>query len=249
MTKQGLDTDDWLDVLTRRQRLDIMGDLEGGVAHELNNALSVIHGYEELLLEALDEPPLSGADDRDELRKRARTVHTWTGTALTVARKLHTLATLMRDEDGNCEVNKLISIAVDLCRYRCEREKMLLIADLESDPALVRCNSGELLQVLVNLIQNAREAIAREASDDGGAIHLRTEAHADGVRITIEDDGPGLPENRLQEVFEVGNSSKSGSGVGLGLPIARRVVRRGGGEVRAEAAEGGRFLIDLPAVQ
>jgi signal transduction histidine kinase len=197
-------------------------------------------------LEALDDPSSSDTDDRDELRKRASTIHTWTGTALTIARKLHVLSTLMRGEDKTCEVSKLVSVAVDLCRYRCERENLLLIADLDSDLAPVNCHPGELLQILVNLIENAREAIARAESDEGRTIHLRTEAHVTGVRITIEDDGPGVPEDQLQEVFEIGNSSKEEPGAGLGLPIARRAVERGGGELRAEAAEGGRFLVDLP---
>jgi signal transduction histidine kinase len=56
MAEHGFDEEAWLDALCQRQRLDLIGDLTGGVAHELNNALSVVNGYEELLLEALDEP-------------------------------------------------------------------------------------------------------------------------------------------------------------------------------------------------
>ena len=82
----------WIYALSARQRLDVAGDLAGGVAHQLKNALSVVNGYEELLIEALDAEPTAGEQDRQELLARARTVHTWTATALAVARRRHSLA-------------------------------------------------------------------------------------------------------------------------------------------------------------
>ena len=245
MAEHGFDDEAWLDALCQRQRLDLIGDLTGGVAHELNNALSVVNGYEELLLEALDEPA-TGTDDRDELRARVRTVHTWTGTALSVARRLHSLSSQMREDTGPVDVNGLTTEAVDLCRYRCEREKILLIADLGADLPLVSARPGELLQVLVNLVQNAREAIGRDDDATGGTIRLMTTAHDEGVRITVEDDGPGVGADEEESIFGIGVSAKTGPGVGLGLPVSRRIVQRSGGVLRAVASEGGRFLVDLP---
>ncbi len=246
MAKQRFDEEEWLDTLCQRQRLDLLGDLAGGVAHELNNALSVVNGYEELLLEALDTEPVSGKDDRDALRTRARTVHTWTGMALSVARRLHMMSAHLREDTGPVDVNGLTTEAVDLCRYRCEREEILLIANLGDDLPLVHARPGELLQVLVNLVQNAREAIGGDEDATGGTIRLMTTAHNGGVRITVEDDDPGVGVDDEESIFGIGVSTKTGAGVGLGLPVSRRIVQRCGGSLRAVAEEGGRFLVDLP---
>ncbi|HJP32799.1 MAG: HAMP domain-containing sensor histidine kinase [Candidatus Latescibacteria bacterium] len=240
---------EWLDALCVRQRLDVFGELAGGVAHQLNNALSVVNGYEELLLEALDDESSKAAPDIDELRTRARTVHTWTGTALSVARRLHSMSAHMREERGPLDVNGLAAEAVDLCRYRCERENILLIADLSDGLPLVIAHPGELLQVMVNLVQNAREAIDRANGTDGGTIRLTTTGHEGGVCIAVEDDGPGVAADEVESIFAVGRSAKSGPGVGLGLPVSRRIAQRCGGSLSAEAGadEGARFLIDLPS--
>lgn len=259
MAQQAHDENAWLDALAERQRLDVFGDITGAIAHQLNNALSVVNGYEELLLEALDE---SGAatEDRAALRTRAQTVHTWTGTALAVARRLHGMATHLREAAGPMDVNELCAEAVDLCRYRCERDDILLIADLQPELATVRGRPGELLQILINLIHTAREAIGREqtgaGASEGGTIRLETGHTAHGIEVVIEDDGPGVLPADAERIFAVGVSAKAGAGStgddaqrldkGLGLAIARRIAERLGGSLRASTGDGGRFCLELP---
>jgi signal transduction histidine kinase len=273
MAEHGFSEDAWLDALSERQRLDVMGDLAGGIAHQLNNALSVVNGYEELLLETLDTgtpgsgtpgsgtpgsgTPGSGTpgsgqaplgDDRAELLAKALTVHTWTGTALSVARRLHALAAHLRLDTGPVEVNLLVEEAVELCRFRCERDSILLICDLHEDLPKVSACHGELLQVLINLVHNAREAIGRN-DDAGGTIRVTTGVGARGIQIAVDDDGPGVPADDLDRIFGIGVSAKMGDGSGLGLPVSRRIVQRLGGALSTRADEGGRFLIDLPSLQ
>ena len=152
-------------------------------------------------------------------------------------------------EMANPQVKLVAAEAVDLCRYRCERENILLIADLSDGLPLVIAHPGELLQVMVNLVQNAREAIDRANGTDGGTIRLTTTGHEGGVCIAVEDDGPGVAADEVESIFAVGRSAKSGPGVGLGLPVSRRIAQRCGGSLSAEAGadEGARFLIDLPS--
>ncbi len=246
MAEPGFSDEAWLDVLCQRQRLDIVGDLTGGIAHQLNNALSVVTGYEELLLEALEDGPAATREAHDELHTRARTVHTWTRTALSVARRLHELAAHLRDQAGPVVANDLVSDTVELCRYRCERENVLLISDLSADlPAIPAC-PGDLLQVLTNLVYNAREAIGR-TGEDGGTIRLTTTTAAGGVRIVVDDDGPGVVAGDVDRIFAVGVSAKTVPGSGFGLPVSRWIIQRSGGTLRAQAAEGGCFLIEWPA--
>jgi signal transduction histidine kinase len=241
--------EDWLDDLARRQRLDVVGDLVGGLAHELNNALGVVSGYQDLLLESLDDR--SGGletDEREQLRGRARTVHTWTGTALQSARRLHEMSRLLRDEEQSFDAGAVAVEAAELCRYRCEREGILLLVEAGTGLPEVRGLPGELLQAIVNLVHNAREAI-RRSGDGEGTIRVASERlDIDGnvwVRLVVEDDRPGVED--IDEPFRVGVSARQGDGVGLGLPIARRIAERAGGRLTAQAGPGGRFRLDLPA--
>lgn len=231
----------WLDSLCERQRLDVLGDLIGAVAHQMNNALSVVTGYEELLLESLDDDPLPA---REDLRKKARTVHTWTATALSAARRLHDLSTHLRQDQGPAEVNALVSEAVELARFRCEREEILLLADFRQEVGDVSLSPRDLLHCLINLVQNAREALLR--AGEGGTISVTTEMVEGHVCITVEDDGPGVADP--EAAFAIGESSKEEPHAGLGLPVARRLVERVGGRVVAEPGDGGRFVLRLPPV-
>ncbi|MDA0336697.1 MAG: HAMP domain-containing sensor histidine kinase [bacterium] len=248
MAESGFSDEAWLDVVCQRQRLDVIGDLTGGIAHQLNNALSVVTGYEELLLEALEDGPAATREGHEEFCTRARTVHTWTGTVLSVARRLHEMATNLRDPACPVVVNDVVSETIELCRYRCERENVLLIAVLGADLPTIRACPGDLLQVLTNLVYNAREAIGR-AGEDGGTIRLTTTAAAGGVCIVVDDDGPGVVAGDVDRIFAVGVSTKTAPGSGFGLPVSRRIIQRSGGTLRAQAAEGGRFLVEWPAAK
>lgn len=237
------DTDGLLDALCERQRLDLFGELAGGLAHELNNALSVVSGHQQLLLEALEHgasPP-----GPDEVRTRMRTLDSWTGVALEGARRLYQFSRRLREPPGAVAANDLAAEAVELCRYRCERENVLLVADLCAEPTRVRVRPGEVVQLLVGLIQNAREALAR--AGDGGAVRLATARQGDAIHVELEDDGPGVPEAEVERIFQVGISAKGGPGVGLGLPVARRIAGRCGGRLWAVAGDGGHFILELPA--
>ena len=117
------------------------------------------------------------------------------------------------------------------------------MSDLAGDVGQVNVPPGQMLQVLIALIQNAREALA--GADDGGAIHMSTTVLDSQVRFKVEDDGPGISEDLTERVFELGFSTKdSDQPAGFGLSIGRYLARACGGDqtVGADAQEGdGRF--------
>lgn len=229
-----------LDALCARQRLDLIGEITGGLAHELNNALTVLSGYGDLALESFDEDRM----DPKELSSQVRTIHNWTGTAMAAARRLYRFSLLLRAPEGIVEVNEVVADTVELCRYRCEREQILLVVDPCKARAQVRGRAGLLSQVVVNLIQNAREALLREGGE-GRAIRVATFSRSGRVRVEVEDNGPGVAETDAPRLFEIGFSTKGGEG--LGLAVSRRIAESHGGRLFAEpSADGGRFVLDLP---
>ncbi len=239
-----------LEALCHRQRLDLTGEITGAVAHDLNNALSVVNGNVELLLERLQDE-----DTRiDEgLLQDAQTAHNWSVTAMTAARRLLHFSRQLRAPAKPVSANDLAAEAVELCRYRCEMEGLLLMSDLSGETGSVEAPPGQILQILIALIQNAREALegSRKGKDEGGSIHVSTTLAEGQVLFEIEDDGPGVAAELCERVFELGYSTKkSEQPVGLGLTIGRKIARDYGGDLTMGSApdDGGRQILSLPQV-
>jgi signal transduction histidine kinase len=124
-------------------------------------------------------------------------------------------------------------------------DRLDLELELARDLPEVKCNPTQIEQVVVNLIRNAFEASSRVAS-----VRLSTERAANGARLTVEDDGPGIAPAQLQKIFDPFYSTRRNKGgTGLGLSIAHRVVTDHGGTIQAfNRPEGGaRFVVELPA--
>ena len=234
------------EALCHRQRLDLTGEIVGAVAHDLNNALSVVNGNVELLLERLQE---SDAKSDESLLQDARTAHNWSGTAMASARRLLHFSRQLRSPAKAIPVNDLVAEAVELCRYRCEMDGLLLMSDLATDAGQINVPPGQIQQVVIAMVQNAREALS---SEEGGSIQASTAAGDGVVRIEIEDDGEGVPEQLQERVFDLGYTTKeSDQPAGIGLTIGRHLARAHGGDLKIESVDegGGLQVLTLPRVE
>jgi len=225
----------------RAQRLDVMERLAGGVAHEFNNVLSILHAHVHLLLE--DLPPDDVA--REDVTQIGRMAHRATdlirglltfGVGGTVRRRVVDPGRVALD------VERLLAPALgEDCRFRVEVAEDL--HPIEVDP-------GQLEQALVNLLVNGRDAIR-----DGGELSLEVaSAELDGgpaVEFLVIDDGIGMSAETQARIFEAFFTTKApGAGTGLGLSTTRGIVEQAGGqlEVRSEPGKGSTFCIRLPAL-
>ncbi len=234
------------EALCHRQRLDLTGEIVGAVAHDLNNALSVVNGNVELLLERLQE---SDAKSDESLLQDARTAHNWSGTAMASARRLLHFSRQLRSPAKAIPVNDLVAEAVELCRYRCEMDGLLLMSNLATDVGQINVPPGQIQQVVIAMVQNAREALSPE---EGGSIQASTAAGDGVVRIEIEDDGEGVPEQLQERVFDLGYTTKeSDQPAGIGLTIGRHLARAHGGDLKIESVDegGGLQVLTLPRVE
>ena len=221
--------------LVASERLATVGKLAAGVAHEIGNPLSGVLGYLSLSRDrARDDERLLDYLDRieQELQRVSQ-----------IVRGLLDLGRPVRGQRGPVVVASLAETCAKLVQADPELRRVQIELAVEPD-AVVRGESGPLSQVLLNLLLNAAQAMGGE-----GTIRLATRTDADAVVISVEDEGPGIPEENLPHLFEPFFTTKAqGKGTGLGLAVSRHLARSLGGVLSAENREGGgaRFLLTLP---
>jgi signal transduction histidine kinase/CheY-like chemotaxis protein len=226
--------------LLQTEKLAALGQMLSGVAHELSSPLTSIAGYARRLLARQDIPGRT-----DEVRQ----IYQEAERASAILRQVLLNARETLPERRRVSINQIVQRAVDLQRFSLAAEKIRLEIDL--DPALpfVQGDPGHLQQVLINLVNNARQAI--EQHGQGGTIRLRTISTGDQrVLLEIADNGPGIPPAILARIFDPFFTTKpAGVGTGLGLAIVLSVVREHGGQVHVVSPpQGGAvFQIELPA--
>jgi PAS domain S-box-containing protein len=222
----------------RSQKLESLGVLAGGLAHDFNNLMTVVLGH----LSVIEEGPSLSVGDRASLqrmRDATEQARGLTGQLLTFAR--------------GGEPRKQPTDLVDLARRTAELvtsgSSCGLDLDLPADLPVAEVDPGQLEQVFSNLLINARQAMP-----EGGVIRVRGRASMRGaeprVEISIVDEGPGIAAEIVDRIFEPYFTTKDG-GSGLGLSICYSVVHRHGGELRTSSpvAGGAEFTVSLPATR
>ena len=228
--------------LFQAQKLDAVGRLAGGIAHDFNNMLLVIMGSVSLLLEGRREGDPQWSDLRaiEDAAERARGL---TRQLLAVARKqVFTVADI--------DINDVVCNIEDMLRRSLGDDVRFTLA-LAPDPLVVRADPGQLQQVLLNLVVNARDAMP-----DGGALTLRTHGSRDAegrevASIDVTDTGTGMDAATLAHMFEPFFTTKGAVGTGLGLATVYGIVTQSGGRVavKSEPGKGSTFSVSLPRLQ
>lgn len=225
--------------LKEKDRLAALGVLAAGVAHEVNTPLTGISSYAQLLLAETE-----ASDPRRELLEK---VERQTFRASRIVSSLLEFARKPGRERRQLAVGRLIAETADLLKERMSGRKVRFELLVPEDDPLVLGSEGELQQVFTNLMLNAIDALA---ASDGGRLTVRVEPRDGRVAVAVEDDGPGVPAELLENIFRPFFTTKRGSGgTGLGLSISYNIVEQHGGRLTVEnRPEGGcRFLVDLPA--
>lgn len=224
--------------LIQADRLASVGTLIAGVAHELNNPLTAISGYAELLAEDAGEGPYAEA---------VATIFQEAARCRDVAQNLLSFARQTDDRQSEFDLNALIRGVFDLRAYDLRSASIDVISDFGNDLPTIVGDYGQIQQVIYNLIDNAYHALQ---SEGGGTLEVATWSEGDSVYVRVADDGPGIPEELLDLIFEPFVTTKPrGEGTGLGLSICRRILEDHGGAISANNRPGGgaSFSATLPA--
>jgi signal transduction histidine kinase/ActR/RegA family two-component response regulator len=226
--------------LLQTEKLAALGQMITGVAHELSSPLTSILGYSQRLLVRND---LAGRT------AEARQIYQEAERASAILRQLLLTARETQPERKRVALNQVVRKAMELQRFGSAAEKINIELDLEEALPFVLGDGGQLQQVLMNLIGNARQAISGE--NRPGTIRLRTSrSGSNRVHLQVSDDGPGIPAVILARIFDPFFTTKAaGEGTGLGLSIVLSVVREHGGQVHVtNLPRGGvTFTVELPA--
>ncbi|MBI2836554.1 MAG: hypothetical protein HYX85_02540 [Chloroflexi bacterium] len=220
-------------------RLASIGELAAGIAHELNNPLTSIIGFSELLAQSKDLPQ-NVKEDVELINREAKRTAGIVKNLLTFARRQ---PTSRQPTDVNAAIRNVLSLRA----YEQKVHNIEVVANLASDLPPVMGDAFQLQQVFMNIVINA-EYFMTEAHGRG-TLTVSSERAGNTVRISFADDGPGISQENLGRLFTPFFTTKEvGKGTGLGLSICHGIVTEHGGRIRAESepGKGATFIIELP---
>ena len=229
------------------QKLESMGTLAGGVAHEINNPINGIMNYAQLMQDRLDED--------SPLKEFASEIIVETERVATIVRNLLTFARQEKQTHSPARMVDIVEAMTSLISTIIRRDQITLDVDVPEDLPQVKCRSQQIQQVIMNLMTNARHALNQryEGYDENKIIHLSAHTlEKEGVtwvRTTIEDHGTGIPAEVRERMFDPFFTTKDRAiGTGLGLSISYSIVQDHCGElsVESELGEYTRCHLDLP---
>lgn len=222
--------------LRQSQKMDAIGQLAGGVAHDFNNLLMVVSSYGEILSRRLPEGSKEQAAAKQILQAAEH------GEGLT--RQLRAVGRSTATEPEPVELNDVVA-ALESMLHRVAGDAVSLEMHLAPDLSPVLADKGQIEQILVNLVLNARDALP-----DGGTVRIETSRESNRIRLRVGDDGMGMDEATRERVFEAFFTTKQRQeGTGLGLYVVYSLVRGMDGDVRidSEPGVGTTVTIELPA--
>ena len=220
-------------------RLASIGELAAGVAHEINNPLTSVLGYSEMLL----SKPLP-----DAMRSGIETVYAEAQRAAKVVQNLLFFARRSGPKKRLLVLNSVIERALEMKSHDFRRNNINVITELSSALPQTTVDEHQMIQVILNILANAEQAMQDR---NNGQITVRSTNSEGKIEISITDDGPGISPSHLKRIFEPFFTTKEvGQGTGLGLSVSYGTVKQHGGDIWADSTEGQgtTFHITLPIV-
>ncbi len=222
--------------LLQADKLASIGTLASGVAHEINNPLYTITGLSEILHD--ETRPEVIREYLDEIIAASRRI-------AGIIQGLNAFARSPQTQDiGDIDLNHTLDEAVKMARRATVLDQVTVVTEYGAVPP-IRGKGDELLQVFVNLVTNAVQAM-----EGKGTLTLTTTSVNGSIRATVQDSGPGIPRHNLSRIFDPFFTTKEqGQGTGLGLHIVRDIVTNYGGQITAASTlgHGATFTVTFPA--
>jgi signal transduction histidine kinase len=228
------------ETLIQTEKMSAVGQLVAGVAHELNNPLTVVLGYAGLILERSHDP---------ELRRKLELMSGEAERARKIVQNLLAFARKQKKERSRVDLNEVVTRTLGLRAYHLRSGNIRIETDFADDLPPTLADFHQLQQVILNLLVNAEQAM--QDSKRGTRIRATTRREGDSLVLVVEDDGPGMPPAIRSRIFEPFFTTKPvGRGTGLGLAICYGVVAEHGGDIQVESEPDRftRFRITLPIV-
>jgi PAS domain S-box-containing protein len=224
--------------LMMTDRLASLGELAAGTAHELNNPLTSIVGFSQLLMER--EVP-------DDIREDLKIINNEAQRAARVTKNLLTFARKHAPVKQRDQINNIIEDVLKLRTYEHKADGIEVERQLDPNLPKIMVDYFQMQQVFMNIIINAEYFMVKEHNK--GTLTITTKKQNNTVMISIADDGPGIPPENLKRIFDPFFTTKeAGKGTGLGLSICHGIVTEHGGQiyVRSQLGKGATIFVELP---
>lgn len=234
------------ETLTQSSRLQALGVMVAGIAHQFNNILTIISGNVQLLTDSYE--------DHENMMQRLRVIRQ---VAVDGAKIIHRMTEFTKI---NCDSSQFIPVNIgDLIKHAVDFSKprwkdmaqasgisyKICIENIEELP-LISGNPTELREVLINIINNALDAMSQ-----GGTLSFRTWKDSGAVFVSITDTGVGMSDDIRLKVFDPFFTTKGVKGTGLGLSVAYSIIKRHGGKIKVESqmGKGSTFILEIPIIR
>ncbi len=222
-------------------RLASIGEMAAGIAHEINNPLTGVVGYAQLLLSRPDLPP--------DIKADLTIINDCAQRVADIVRRLLTFARQTKPERKLVDINMLVQSTLALRAYSLKMNNISVTTRLDPGLPATVADPGQIQQVLLNLIANAETEM--RLAHGRGNLTITTEKIDNAIRIAVKDDGPGIRSEIMDKIFDpFFTTREAGQGTGLGLSICYGIVTEHNGKIYAESkpGEGATFIVELPVL-
>lgn len=226
--------------LTLASRLASVGQMASGIAHEINNPLTGVIGFSDLLMKK---------DLPEDIKKDVEVIQEGAQRVASITRRMLTFAHQHEPERTSVNINEIIETTLATRAYEMESSNIQVTTQLASDIPLTSGDAGQLQQVFLNIILNAE--MEMKLAHGRGNLMVKMEKIDNTIRVSFKDDGPGIPRKNLDRLFDPFFTTRDlDKGTGLGLSICYSIVTQHGGKIyaRSRLGKGATFFVELPVV-
>jgi two-component system NtrC family sensor kinase len=226
-------------------KLASLGELAAGIAHEINNPVAIMAEEAGWIEDLLTEEDFQGSENLTEFRRALTQIRTQGKRCKEITHKLLSFARKTDPTVKNVQLNDMIEDVIALSEQRAKYANVKLFSDLDADLPTVDVSPSEIQQVLLNLVNNAVDALEPQ----GGKVTLTSKVENSFIVMDVADDGPGIPKANLSRIFDPFFTTKPvGKGTGLGLSICYGIIKKMGGDITVSSAVslGTTFHVKIP---
>jgi PAS domain S-box-containing protein len=226
--------------LSLASRLASIGEMASGVAHEINNPLTGVIGFSQLLM---------SKDIPDNIRDNLQVIHSEAQRVARIVAGLLTFARQRQPGRERTDINDTLSAVMELRSYEMKVNNIEVETRLAPDLPKTMADASQLQQVFLNIALNAEKEMI--VAHNRGRLSVKTEKIDDFIRVSFSDDGPGISRENLEKIFDPFFTTREvGNGTGLGLSICHGIITQHHGKIyaRSELGKGATFIIELPIV-
>jgi len=235
-------------------RLAEIGEMSAGFAHEINNPLQIIRAEQTLIETILGEMQETGelkeGENLAEVRDSVNQIKVQVDRCGAITQGILKFARQKEPVSARVDLRQYMDEIVALVAKKASVDGITIKQEIAEDVPAIQADPGQLQQVLVNLVNNAIDAITQTSRTQAGEIKVRAASTDGGVEISVSDNGSGISPQNMEKIFTPFFTTKPvGKGTGLGLPVCYGIIEKMGGSIRVSSQEGRgtTFTINLPA--